>query len=178
MYRLLSVLLLFIMPYSYSQQVLGIKFGTSYEEVKSMLEDRYGRYNVLEDKGNLWVSEALVGDFHFDYLEFEFQRRGNSSYFYYSRFSMLFAVDEQESACETRDLLWNDIKRKYESIYTEEYANDNGFKCYKFGIDPLDESKVLGVLSLNKGVGGDGKKRLYLYLTYGPIYYIDKTSDF
>lgn len=178
MYRLLFILLLFIMPYSYSQQVLGIKFGSTYEDVKKMLEKRYGFYNVYDDNGILWLADAPVGDFHFDILNFEFQRQDNRSYFYYSRFSMFFAIDETELACKTIKSIWNDIKHKYANQYIEEYFNDDGFKCYKFGINPLDEDRVLGVLSLKQGIGNDGKKRLYLHLDYGPIYYIDKTSDF
>lgn len=159
-------------------KVCGIEFGSSYDHVKKKLEDRYGLYNVIENKGNLSIIDANVGEFKFNFLNFEFQREGNRSYFYYSCFSKYFQIKDFATAITIRDLLWNDIKRKYEDIYIEEYENSNGYRCYKFGINPLDSNRVLGLVTLEKAFGNDGEERIYLNLTYGPIYYIDQSSDF
>lgn len=75
-----------------------------------------------------------------------------------------------------RDYLYSIIKNKY--TYLEEYVNDQGFKCYKFGINPLDDSRVLGLITLERAESKGGDIRLYLTLHYLPIYYIDKSSDF
>lgn len=177
MKRKAFILSMLLVPlFLYSQSVLGIKFGSNYNSVKQALEDRYGKYSVYEDNGNLRVYDLAVGDYKFDSGKFEFQRNGGNTYFYFAIFSEHYSLSNKKEAIRNRDFLFSLISDKYE--YTESFVNDDGFKCYKFGKNPLDNSRVLGLITLAKGVGNDGISRYYLELSYGPIYYISKSSDF
>ena len=53
-----TILLIFlaISNFVYSQSILGVRFGSSYEDTKKTLGDRFGRY-IEEDKGNLTIYE-------------------------------------------------------------------------------------------------------------------------
>ena len=161
-----------------AQSVLGIDFGSSYETVKAALEERYGKYEVSEVDGQLKIYGLTVGDFHFDIGTFTFQRNGSQSYFSSAEFQKHYSVTSTSGAKAERDYLYNTIKDKYADEYLEAFTNDQGFKCYKFGIDPKDESKVLGNIQVFKGRSKGGQTYLYLIMEYGPIYYIDKASDF
>lgn len=162
----------------YCQSVLGIPFGSDYLTVKYSLEDRFGKYKVYESSGDLNVYDIQIGGFQFKIGEFSFQRSGSLSYFNFAMFQTHYATSDVEMAENERDWLYSLLKDKYADDYLEEYENDQGFKCYKFGTNPKDESKALGYITLDRSKGKDGKTRLYLVLRYGPIYYIDKGSDF
>ncbi len=177
MKRYLVICILSLLPViSYSQSVLGIKFGSSYNVVKTALEERYGRYSVHETNGTLKVYDITMGDFHFDSGTFEFQRNEGGSYFYFVEFDARYSLSNKSVAISNRDYLFSIISDKYD--YVESYVNDDGFKCYKFGINPLDEDRALGLITLIKGMGRDGISRYYLDLMYGPIYYVDRSADF
>lgn len=161
-----------------AQSVLGIRFGLSYSVVKRSLEDRFGEFSVHENKGVLKIYDVEVGGFHFKYAEFDFQRNSGLSYFNYASFQTFYSATDIQTARDERDYLYSLLKDKYKNDYVEEYINKQGYKCYRFGTDPVDKNKALGRITLEKSKGKDGKTRLYLLLTYGPIYYLDKSSDF
>ena len=158
-------------------KVCGIEFGSSYDYVKKKLEDRYGNDEVDEYKGSLFVNGGKVGNFYFNILMFNFQTDNKNTYFYYSRFLKYFSIDDLDSACSVKDMLGNDVRSKYQDMF-EEYTNDSGFKCYRFGVNPLNENNALGLVTLYKEKDRDGNNRICLELSYGPIYYIDKSYDF
>ena len=177
MKRYLVICILSLLPViSYSQSVLGIKFGSSYDVVKAALEERFGRYSVYETNGTLKVYNINVGEFPFDSGTFEFQIDDGRTYFYFAEFDERYPLSNKSVAISNRDYMFSIISDKYD--YVESYVNKDGFKCYKFGDNPLDKNKVLGMIILTKGVGNDGISRYYLYLQYGPIYYVDRTTDF
>lgn len=161
-----------------AQSVLGIKFGSSYETVKAQLEKRFGRYKVSEDEGCLNMYGLRIGEIYFTFGTFNFQYDGDKSYFNSANFSLPADKNEVEDMKYMRDYLYSQLKEKYKDEYLEEFTNEEGFKCYKFGINPLDSSKVLGIISLQRMKSNDGETRLYLNLDYLPIYYIDKSADF
>lgn len=168
-----------IVPYTIENpKVCGIEFGRSYDYVKNRLLERYGNDLVDEYKGSIFVDGGNVGNYYFDILMFNFQTDGNNTYFYYSRFIKYFSVDDLSSACSVKDMLWDDVKNKYENICVEEFTNKSGFKCYRFGINPLDKNNALGLVTLDKEKDTYDNDRICLELSYGPIYYIDKSSDF
>lgn len=172
----LALALCFIM--GQAQSVLGIKFGSSYDEVKEQLENRFGYYSTHPSGGNIVMSNISMGGVEFNLAEFGFQYKGNYSWFNSATFQKYFAVSETKDAKEVRDYLYSLIREKYEDEYLETFTNEEGFKCYKFGLNPYDDSKVLGIISLTKSKGKDGKQRLYLLLEYLPIWYLSKSSDF
>jgi hypothetical protein len=162
----------------YCQSVLGIPFGSSYDVVKNSLENRFGKYEIHESGGDINVYDIHIGDYKFDYGTFSFQRASGLSFFNYAFFQDYYDLNSVETAKRNLDYLFSLLREKYEDDYLGEYKNDQGFKCYKFGTDPTDKSKVLGNITLSRSKGKDGITRLYIILTYGPMHYIDKSADF
>ncbi len=178
MKRYMLLLLLMFSVHSYSQSVLGIGFGSDYKTVKSMLESRYGKYEVHEDEGCLKLYNFTMGDFFFKFGTFYFQWNGDNTYFNAAEFSLPSDDNNVETMKSSRDYLYSLLKEKYENEYLEQFINDEGFKCYKFGINPIDSTQVLGNIILHRSKSNDGKTRLYLDLNYLPIHYVSKSSDF
>ena len=157
------------------QSVLGIQFGSSYNNVKDKLESRFGSLNVIEDGGKITVLTPVIGEYEFKSADFYFQRQGNITWLNSVYIQTWFTHSETERAKYMRDRLADDLREKYD---IEEYINKQGYKCYGFGTNPKDDNEWLGFLGISKDKGKDGKQRLYLSLIYGPIYYIERSSDF
>jgi hypothetical protein len=148
--------------------VLGIKFGTHKNDVKSMLENRFGEYSVHDLNGELTVYNCTFAGIEFNFVDFEFAWNNNNgiSYFNSARFQKWFSPSDTEYAKKCRDIIFEKIKLKYS--YYEEDKNHNGFKYYKFGLNPNDPTKVTGMIDLTRDKGKDGVERLYLIVTYFP----------
>lgn len=159
----------------YAQSVFGIGFGASYQQVKDALEKRFGSYNVYEEKGVLKVFDFDMGDYHFNTGSFEFQYRGSSSWFYYANFQKNFSVSSASAAKDYRESMKRMLLDKYP--YYIEYTNNQGYKCYEFFLYESSEDPACA-LSVAKERSKGGDYFIYLQLTYGPYYYINKTSDF
>lgn len=160
-----------------AQSVLGIKFGSSYDYVKSRLEERFGITSVLAKEGGLHVFGLSMGDISFSKGEFNFQRDDKNSYFNSAEFWKIYKSDEQKAAEADVDALYSLLKQKYGDKCGA--LNTGTFlRCYWFGENPQKSGEWLGSVVLTKGDANDGVPRLYLWLKYGPIYYIDKASDF
>lgn len=158
-----------------SQTILGIPFGSSYSTVKDGLKERFGEINVIEDGGQLTIIKPVIGGHEFSGAELFFQRRGQSSWLNRVFIQKIYPLSDVKYAKQFRDLLAEELKGKY---YVEDFIDNDGFKCYGFGTNPKNDDEYLGVLSVGKNKGKDGKTRIYLILDYGPIYYINKASDF
>lgn len=175
----LILLALFAAVSLQAQSVLGIKFGSSYQEVYDALKERVKSYEISETDGNIELHSIEMGEVKFNYARFSFQRSGKSSFFNAAHFEKHYPLDDVEDAKFERDHLWSLIKEKY----ADDWADDNlinrqGFRFYAFGRNPQDKNEILGFIFLIRSKGKDGKERLYLSLDYGPIYYLDKASDF
>lgn len=177
-YLVLLFMLALTLISSSAQSVLGIPFGSSYDETKSALQNRFGKYAVHEEGGLLKLMDFEMGGFLFNFGDFEFQYGNNKTYLNAADFQRYYPVSEKDQAIKERDYLYSLLMEKYEDEYLEEFKNEQGFKCYKFGLNPFDSTKVLGVITLERGLSREGKEKLYLHLTYFPIYYLDKSSDF
>lgn len=178
MRKLLLVLAIMVPCLSFAQSVMGIELGSSYETTKSLLERRFGKSYVFEEQGGLVIYNCKMGDIEFNIGKFFFQYDGDKSYFNEANFTMYSSKDDVQNMKGTRDYLYSLLKDKYKDEYLEEFINDQGFKCYRFGSNPKDKDHVLGGIYLTRDKGEDGIERLYLYLVYLPIYFIDKASDF
>lgn len=161
MKKFVLIVLLFFSAMANAQSVMGIKFGSSIEEVKQQLQQRLGEYSVSKNNGKLSINDFKMGDFHFDFGDFYFQYNGDNSYFNEAIFQCYSNENDVEGMKAQRDYLYSLIKEKYEDMYLEEFTNEQGFKCYKFGINPLDNSKVLGVIRLERCESKAGDKKLY-----------------
>lgn len=148
--------------------VLGIKFGTDKNEVKNTLENRFGEYSVHELNGNLTVYNCMFAGIEFKSMDFEFAWNNGISYFNSALFQTWFSPSDVETAKKCRDIIFEKIKLKYN--YYEEDANANGFKNYKFGLNPNDSTKVTGMIDLTRDKGKDGVERLYLIVNYFPYF--------
>lgn len=178
MKKFVLIVLLFFSAMANAQSVMGIKFGSSYEEVKQQLEQRLGKYSVVEKQGMLHIWDFNMGSFHFDFGDFYFQYNGDNSYFNEAVFQCYSNGNDVDAMKARRDYLYSFIKEKYRYERLGEYINEQGFKCYKFGINPFDETKARGLITLERAKSNSGEDNLYLMLYYLPIYYIDKSSDF
>lgn len=167
-----------VLTSAFGQSVLGIPFGASYKDTLDALRQRFEWFSVREDQGNLKIYDFKMGGFEFKVGELGFQYNGSKSYLNSAHFETWFDSNETARAKNNRDYLYLLISQKYEDEYLEELINDNGFKCYKFGINPKDSNKVLGGIYLDRGEGKDGIKRLYLKLEYFPIEFVPFSSDF
>lgn len=155
--------------------VLGIKFGSSKECVKQALENRFGEYNVHDKSGNLSVYNGVFAGIEFNCLDFEFAWRNGTPYFNSATLQTWFQPNDIENAKKCRDIIFEKIKMKYD--YYEEDNNSDGFKTYKFGLNPNDSTKATGMISIERSEGKDGKERLYLLVYYFPYFPNADISD-
>lgn len=163
---------------SMAQSVLGIEFGSSYEVVKKALQKRYGSYEVREENGELHIyGDLQMGGFYFGHALFSFQRSATNTYFNYARFEKRYGLNEIEKVKRERDLLFSLLKDKYEDTAIP-YIDDAGFKGYFFGDNPKDEESYLGSIYVSRDENRKGEMSLWINLSYGPIYYLPKSSDF
>lgn len=157
--------------------VLGIKFGDTYSSVKDALEDRYGKFNVLEDGDGLQVYDINIGDYTFNLGLFDFQYYQGNSFFYYAEFQKNFSVNESSNAKNFREQLRFTLIKKYPFCY--QWQNEQGYKCYSFSTVPGDVVKSPDVTLLTaKSKSKGGRYYIYVTLYYGPRHFIDESSDF
>lgn len=161
-------------------EVLGIPFGRSYEYVKERLQERYGKYEVIEDKGNLCLYNIHVGDYEFHCGEFEFQRVSQYSYFYYARFQKHFPLKDSARAIALRESLKSTLLEKYQ--IREKWKNSQGYYCYSFYyhdvFDDEGEEETVCTLTTEKSQSRGGQYYIYVCLEYGPKYYLGESNDF
>ena len=159
----------------FSQTILGIKIGESYTNAKKVLEERYS-YKLHEDGGNLVLYDFYMGEFNFKYGTLHFQWSNSESKFYEAEFQYWESVRDVESMKSLRENLKRVIESKYD-IY--EYKNKQGFVCYEFLGERINNVTIRGSIDLHRSKGEDEVERLYLILTYCPIAdFIKEDSDF
>lgn len=172
-----TILLIFlaISNFVYSQSILGVRFGSSYEDAKKTLEDRFGRY-IEEDKGNLTIYDFDMGTFHFNSGTLCFQWKERGSKFFRAEFQKWSGTRNVESMKAEREYLKRLIASKYEIF---EFKNRQGFICYEFLGEESDGITIHGKISLERTRGKDNIERLYLFLIYYPIAeFIEENADF
>ena len=169
---LLALVLLLISLSSIGQSVLGIPFGSSYDEVKLALIKRSVGDNMWEQDGRIVVTNGYIGNIPFGLGTFYFQFKENKSYFSAASFADVELTATQAKA--KRDEFAKVIKDKYSDSITE-YVDDFGFKRYEFGKNPINVEKPLGTIFIFHNKNGN-KYDPVLY--YGPINYIEPNSDF
>lgn len=158
-----------------AQSILSIPFGSSYQTTKECLESRFGSNKVFEDGGKIEVMNPVIGGQEFKAATFYFQRQGSATWMNEVFIQTWFSTTDTENAKFMRDEIAEILAEKYE---IKSSINNQGFKVYTFGTNPKNKDEALGSLFITKDKGNDGKARLYLILYYGPIYYINKSSDF
>lgn len=142
--------------------VCGIKFGTSREQARAILEERFGKYKVRDFEGDLMVIDGRVGGITYEFLEFYFAWVDGVPAFNGARFSTPFELNKQKDALEFREYIKGIYSAKYD---IRNLATDTGFKSYVF----LANNTVCGSIEAYKDTSKDGKRRIYVEVNYfGP----------
>lgn len=128
-------------------EICGVKFGTSYEVAKEMLENKYGssEYDFTHSKQTISFKNKKYAGIIFDTIHFLFQSDGYRTYMN----GCVFILDANtaEEAKEKRDLLYKRLSEKY---FMVEETDKNGFKYYIGGISPLNSDDFAFVINVIK----------------------------
>ena len=152
-------------------EICGVKFGTSYEDAKRILENKYGEaeYDYKHSKESLTFANKTYAGISFDTILFLFQSDGYRTYMN----GCVFAIDSNtaEDAKEKRELLYNRLSGKY---YMDDSIDKNGFKYYIGGFSPINENDAAFSIDIVK-YDADVAKKYNPYaarLMYGRYNYV------
>ena len=119
------------------KEICGVPFGSSYEEAKEILENKYGSPEYNPDRTVITYKCKSYAGFVFDSILFLFQSDGIHSYLN----GCIFAMDAKSLS---------DAKRKQEMLYkklSDKYVmydgtDNNGNKFYYGGFSPISDEKT------------------------------------
>lgn len=146
--------------------VLGVEFGSSFNKTWRILSEWFEPEQMAEIDSSIYIDDVTLGHFKFDNVIFSFQYDKQRSYLHKVVFFADFG-DDAEKASIFEGQLTQVHKREYKGL--TQYQNELGERRYKFGVNPRDENEPLGVI---------GRKDNSIFVIYGPIYYLPKSSDF
>ena len=153
-------------------EVCGVRFGSSYENAKEILEGKYGEPDyMLTDENRIVYHYKSYGGMTFTYMSFNFQRDGTLSYM--NQCVMGYECKTAEDAKNKRDAIWTKARSKY--FAGREGIDDNGFKYYESGCSPLGgefySGFVVDVVKLDEPYNGC---RYFSRIMYGPYDYVQE----
>ena len=129
-----------IFSYNQVKEIFNIPFGTSYEEAKSILRDKYGDYDYLYSKKNdiVYRDKAYAG-VDFDSLHFLFQSDGNKSYFN----GAVLCIDckSRSEAIKKKKWMHDKLSKKY-SVFVNMDAD--GEYLSMGGLPPVADESTFG----------------------------------
>jgi len=154
-------------------EVCGVKFGSSYEECKAKLKNKFGDYDYdFTDKEYIWFKYKYYAGYLFDDIFFHFQRDGNGSYL--NECGMCKDCKTADEAKQVRDDIKSSLEKKYRVV---DAIGDYGFKFYMAGYGPMRKS--IGIwLEVCKYDKDDKYVKLlkrypyFVRLRYGPYEYV------
>ena len=163
--------------YSQSTRVCGVVFGMSYEKAEEILKKSHGEKSVLSDKDELVYYDFRMGNHTFNDATFYFQySEYGGSYFSEAVFSRHFDLDRKERAYNFMENVAYTLSLKYKNIISK--YDDDGYKYYLCGSNPFNENEYLIELNIDKSKSKGGDYFYYVTLYYGPVNFVDPTSDF
>ncbi len=114
------------------KEICGIPFGTSYEQAKEILENKYGSPSVFSDKTTISYPNQTYAGISFDDIIFLFQSDGYKSYMN----GCVFILDASSlsMAKEKQNLLYRELRLKYDM---RESVDENGNIIYIGGYSPI-----------------------------------------
>lgn len=152
-------------------EICGVKFGTSYEDAKRILENKYGEaeYDYNHSKQTIKFKYKNYAGISFDTILFFFQSDGYRTYMNGCAFAI--HANTAEDAKEKRERLYNRLSDKY---YMDDGIDKRGFKYYIGGISPINENNAAFIIDIVK-FDADVAKKYTPYaarLKYGSYNYV------
>lgn len=140
--------------------VAGVQFGTSYEQVKTILDKRFkGKLYTCKDKELLTYCNIDFAGEKFNFVQFEFEKDAKCSYLCGVFFIKSFNPSKSKDAKDMRDRLFEVYKTKYK--FRHEETDDDGYKSYALGYNYFNRSKAFILISTTRF-----EKKLYTTITY------------
>ena len=148
----------------------------SYEKTEEILRKSHGQKSQFSDKDEIQYYDFRMGNYTFDNATFYFQYSDfGASYFSEAIFSNHFDLDMRDRAESFMESIAEILAIKYDNIISR---YDNGYKYYLCGLNPFNENEYLIELNLTKSKSKGGEYYYYVNLYYGPVNFVDPTSDF
>lgn len=117
------------------REICGIKFGTSYQEAKKKLDNKYGEPEYYPDNSVLSYKNKFYAGIKFDAIHFLFQSDGTRSYMNGCVFVLNASTLKQ--AEKYREMLYEKLSEKYNMVSN---VDENGNKYYYGGYGPTPNS--------------------------------------
>ena len=171
--------------FSYAQtEACGVKFGSSYEEARKILDRKFGDAHESSKGRILTYSDVRYAGYTWDRIVFEFQFDGNSSYCIACQMQRTCA--DLKTAEKLRDALQAKMADKYEM---NEFTDSDGVVYYKGGQSPTDKRDYGFKLHIARNYNGHldiladvlhdllGEPVIDVYavvLAYGPYSYVNE----
>ena len=156
--------------------ICNIPFGSSYEQSRKILAEKYGDYDSLaSSKDCLTYRDKFYAGIHFTDLHFMFQSDGESSYFYKAVLGK--DAKTREEAIDIKKSIDEKLGRQYQ-IYK---VLDEGNTCFSIGgMCPVKGEGVLGGYAIGVDILelGQPTRNGCMYnvrISYGPFEYVDET---
>ena len=125
-------------------EICGVKFGTSYEDAKRILENKYGKA-YKHSKQDIAFKYKNYAGISFDTILFFFQSDGYRTYM--NKCVFILDAYTAKEAKEKRDRLYKRLSDKY---YMYEEIDENGFKYYIGGVSPVNENNAAFIIDIVK----------------------------
>lgn len=152
----LLVIHLFLILQLHAQQatIMGIPFGSSFEEVKNILDQRFKREpNSYRDISTLLYHDVVIGEFMFESLQLWFKVGSTGSKLQMANLHMIF--EDKNEAINTREKLKKLYSQKYPCIIPQK--NRDNFITYKFG---YNNNTSIGRIAISRAELPSGIKYL------------------
>ena len=113
------------------REICGIPFGTSYEEARQRLYNKYGEPEYYPDRSVISFKNKVYAGITFDAIHFLFQSDGTRSYMNGCVF--ILNANTLKQAEKNRERLYEKLSKKYNMLND---VDENGNKYYYGGYGP------------------------------------------
>lgn len=158
-------------------KVAGVEFGWPYSKCKRILDNKFNGCDdsYQSEKNMLEYRNISFADSFFDYVHFNFQSDGSTTYLSSIYFVSYYDLSDVESAKKQRDQLYKLYSEKYE--YRWNGNDENGFKYYVLGYHPQNANNGLIVISTYKAKNKGGIMKYWTQVSYAGIDFVKPTDD-
>lgn len=169
MKRFIAIIIALLPMVLMAQAVMGIPFGSSYNQVKQEVKKKFG-YNCIIDETpkELIINRPFLGNHQFRFGYLHFQYKDGVSYF-----SEAYFTKEFDSKSDAENFVYNIVQtllKKYTEQIKTKIVGTHEF--IYFGKNPFEDT-YLGFISYHKP-----DNNYQVVLSYGPINYVDESEDF